>query len=147
MLSSSIFSKELIVKANSFKADEKAGISIFKGNVHIVKESDELNASKLTIFTNEEHQPTKYIAKGDVSFTIVTKNGAIYKGVAQKVIYQPEKKEYYFYKDVYLRQVNEKKEIIGNEVVLNTIDGKAYAKGQQSGPVIMIFNIPEKEEK
>ncbi len=147
LLISSLLAKELIVKANSFKTDEKAGLSVFKGDVHIVKESDELNASELTIFTNKEHKPTKYIAKGDVSFTIATKNGAIYKGVAQKVIYKPAKKEYYFYKDVYLKQVNEKKEIIGNEVVLNTIDGKAYAKGKQSGPVIMIFDIPEEEEK
>jgi len=147
LLLSSVFAKELIVKANSFKADEKAGLSVFKGNVHIIKEHDELNASKLTIFTNKKHEPTKYIALGNVSFTIVTKNGALYEGVAQKVIYKPLTKEYYFYKDVYLKQVNEKKEIIGNEVVLNTIDGKAYAKGEQSGPVIMIFNIPEEEEK
>jgi len=147
LLFSSVFAKELIVKANSFKADEKAGLSVFEGNVHIVKEFDELNASKLTIFTNEKHEPTKYIALGDVSFTIITKIGAIYKGVAQKVIYKPSTKEYYFYKDVYLKQVDEKKEIIGNEVVLDTLSGKAYAKGKQSGPVIMIFNIPEEEEK
>ena len=147
LLLSSLFAKELIVKANSFKADEKAGLSVFEGNVHIIKERDELNASKLTIFTNQEHEPTQYIAIGDVSFTIVTKNGALYKGMAQKVIYKPSAKEYYFYKDVYLKQVDEKKEIIGNEVVLNTISGKAYAKGEQSGPVIMIFNIPEEEEK
>ena len=147
LLLSSLFAKELIVKANSFKADQKAGLSVFQGSVHIVKEHDELNASKLTIFTNKKHEPTKYIAIGDVSFTIVTKNGAIYKGVAQKVIYKPSTKEYYFYKDVYLKQVDEKKEIIGNEVVLNTVSGKAHAKGKQDGPVIMIFNIPEEEEK
>jgi len=140
-------SSELIVKANAFKADEKAGTSVFEGNVNIIKENDELNSSKLVIFTNKTHQPTKYIANGNVSFKITTKNGAKYKGVAQKVIYFPQKKEYRFYKDVYLQQIDEKKEIIGNEVVLSTIDGKAYAKGKQSGPVIMIFNIPEEGEK
>ena len=48
---------------------------------------------------------------------------------------------------MYLRQLDEKKEIIGNEVVLKTIEGKAYAKGAKSEPVIMIFKMPQDEEK
>ena len=145
-LTVSLFSQELKVKANSFKADEKAGISIFDGDVNVLKGTDELNASNVEIHTNEKHKPTKFIAKGDVAFTISTKNGSIYKGNAQRVIYLPKTKEYHFFGDVRLRQVNEKKEIIGSEVVLKTVEGKAYAKGKKSGPVIMIFNIDDEEE-
>jgi len=147
LVASTLLSQELKIKANSFHADEKKGISIFEGKVHIVKEKDELNAQKVTVYTDEKNQPTKYIAKGDASFTIVTKDGSVYKGEAQKVIYQPVEKEYHFFTDVHLRQINEKKEIIGNEVVLKTIEGKAYAKGAKSEPVIMIFNMPKDEEK
>ena len=144
-LSLSLFSQELRVKANSFKADEKAGISVFEGDVNILKGSDELNASKVVIHTDKEHNPTKFIANENVSFNIVTKEGSIYSGRAGKVIYLPIKKEYHFYKDVHLYQIDEKKEIIGDEVILKTIEGKAYAKGQKSEPVIMIFNIDEEK--
>ena len=146
-LTSLLNAEDLKIKANSFSADENTGISIFSGDVNIVKKNDELNASKVTIFVNKEKQPTKFIALGDVSFTIETKQGAIYKGVAGKVIYLPNEKEYHFFKDVHLKQVNEKKEIIGEEVVLKTVEGKAYAKGVKSEPVIMIFNIPDEETK
>ena len=145
-LVASLFSQELKIKANLFNADQKAGISIFEGNVNIVKGSDELNASKVTVYTDVNQKPTKFIAEGNASFYIKTLDGSLYKGKAQKVIYIPNKKEYYFYKDVHLKQINEKKEIIGEEVVLKTIDGKAYAKGAKKEPVIMIFNLPDEKK-
>ncbi len=147
ILTLSLFSQELKVKANSFSADEKSGVSIFNGEVSVIKGSDELNASKVTIYTDKEHQPTKFALEGDVSFVISTKEGSVYSGKAQRVFYFPKKKEYHFYEDVRLSQLDEKKEIIGSEVVLKTIEGKAYAKGKDSGPVIMTFNIDEEEEK
>lgn len=139
--------QELQIKANLFNTDEKKGISVFNGEVNIIKGTDELNASNVTIYTNAEHKPIKFIAIGDVSFNIQTLDGSIYKGEAGKVIYFPLKKEYHFFKNVHLQQINEKKEIIGEEVILKTIEGKAYAKGAKSEPVIMIFDMPQKEEK
>jgi lipopolysaccharide export system protein LptA len=141
-----LISQELKVKANKFNADEKAGISIFEGDVNIIKGNDELNASKVTIYTNDKHQPTKYIASGKVSFKIKTKKGSRYEGVAGKVIFLPIAKEYHFFKNVYLKQLDEKKEILGDEVVLKTTEGKAYAKGVKTEPVIMIFEIPQDKE-
>jgi lipopolysaccharide export system protein LptA len=143
----SLFSQELKIKAQKFSSDEKAGISIFRGNVNIKKGSDELNASKVTIYINAKHQPTKFIAIGNTSFKIQTLKGAKYIGRAQKVIYLSAKKEYRFYTDVHLEQVDEKKIVIGDEVILNTIEGKAYAKGASKEPVIMIFDIPDEKEK
>lgn len=142
-LAATLFSQELQVKAKMFNADQKAGISIFEGNVNIIRGSDELNASKVTIYTNSNQEPTKFVAEGDATFNIKTLEGATYKGKAQKVVYLPQEKEYHFFKEVHLRQVNEKKEIIGEEVVLKTIEGKAYAKGAEKEPVIMIFNMPD----
>jgi lipopolysaccharide export system protein LptA len=138
--------QELKVKANSFTSDQNTGISVFSGDVNILKENDELNASKVTIYVDKKKQPTKFVAVGNVSFSITSKNGGVYKGVAGKAIYLPSKKEYYFYKNVHLRQLNDKKEIMGDEVVLKTTDGKAYAKGLKKEPVIMIFNIDEEKK-
>ena len=138
--------QELKVKANSFTSDQNTGVSVFSGNVNIIKANDELNASKVTIYVDKEKKPIKFVAVGDVSFSITSKNGAVYKGVAGKAIYLPSKKEYYFYENVHLQQLNDKKEILGDEVVLKTTDGKAYAKGLKKEPVIMIFNIDEEKK-
>jgi len=143
-LVSSLASSELQIKANSFNGDETTGIAVFSGNVKIKKQKDRLNASKVTVYTDKNNEPTKYIAIGNVSFKIETKTKALYEGVAGKAIYTPATKEYHFFKNVHLQQINEKKEILGDEVVLKTIEGKAYAKGVASKPVIMIFNVADK---
>ena len=147
LIASSLVSQELKIKANSFYADEKKCISIFEGEVKIVREKDKLDADKVTVYTNDKNEPVRYVAQGNTSFYIVAKDGTLYTGKAGKVIYQPKEKEYHFFRDVHLRQINEKKEIIGDEVVLKTIEGKAYAKGAKSEPVIMIFNMPKDEGK
>jgi len=142
-----LMSQELIIKAKEFKTDEKTGITIFKGAVNIIKGVDELNASKIIIYINKKREPIKYVANGDVSFFIKTEDEDTYNGSAQEVIYLPLTKEYHFFKNVVLKQLNNEKTIIGEEVVLKTIDGEAYAKGDEKEPVIMIFDIPNKEEK
>ncbi|RLA75819.1 MAG: lipopolysaccharide transport periplasmic protein LptA [Epsilonproteobacteria bacterium] len=146
-LTSILISEELTIQALEFKTDEKKGITIFSGDVSILKSSDEINASKIVIFTNKKREPIKFVANGDVSFFIKTKDDASYRGTAQKVIYLPEKKEYHFFEKVYLEQLGSKKLIIGEEVVLKTVEGKAYAKGAKKEPVIMIFNIPDEDKK
>lgn len=147
LLAVSLFAQELQIKAKFFNADQKAGISIFEGDVNIIKGDDELNASKVTIYTNANQEPTKFIAEGNSSFKVKTVEGSLYRGKAHKVIYLPQVKEYYFYQDVHLKQLDDKKEIIGDEVILKTVEGKAYAKGAEKEPVIMIFNMPEDNNK
>lgn len=141
-----IFSQELKVKSDSFRADQGKGISVFSGNVNIIKMNDELNASEVTIYTNEKNQPTKFIAIGNVAFKIETKEGLKYEGTSNKAIYLPLDKEYRFYENVHLVQINDKKEISGDEVILSVTNGKAFAKGLEKEPVIMIFNIADEKE-
>ena len=119
---------------------------MFTGNVQISKGTDEMNASKVTIYTDKDRSPYKYIAEGNVSFFITTENNSTYHGSAQKAIFLPNEGEYQFFKEVHLKQLNERKEINGDEVVVNIKDGTARAKGAEKEPVIMIFNIKEKKE-
>jgi len=140
------FAEELKIKANTFSADEQKGLSIFNGNVRVKKGNDELNASEVTIYTDKKNQPTKFVAIGNVSFKIETKKGAKYEGQANRVVYVPKEKKYNFYENVHLKQVNEKKEIIGDEVTLALDSGKAFAKGVKKEPVIMIFDIKDEKE-
>jgi lipopolysaccharide export system protein LptA len=139
--------EELKISSDTFTSDQNKGISVFSGNVKMLKSSDELNASKVTIYTDKKNKPKKFIASGNVSFVLSTQAGTRYRGVAQRVIYIPEIKEYRFYKDVHLVQLGDKKEILGDEVIFKTIEGKAYAKGMKQEPVIMIFDIVEDDAK
>lgn len=138
---------QLKVVAKSFSGDEASGITVFKGDVQITKGADELNASTVTIHTNPERKPTKYIAEGKVSFFIQTENNSTYKGTSGKAIFVPEKKEYHFYENVHIEQIDEKKEINGEEVVISTVEGKARAKGGDKKPVIMTFEMEEENRK
>jgi lipopolysaccharide export system protein LptA len=145
LFTSFLTAQELRIKADSFSADEGKGLSIFKGDVNIIKHNDEINASKVIIYTDKENQPTKFIATGSVSFKIETKQKAKYEGSAERIVYLPQEKEYKFFKNVHLKQLNDKKEIQGDEVILNTTTGKAYAKGLKKEPIIMIFDIKDEE--
>ena len=147
LITMALTAQELKIKAKSFSSDQKKGIARFKGDVNIIREHDELNASSVIVYTDKDQQPIKFIAEGDVSFFITTQSGALYKGKAQKTIYLPKTKEYFFYKNVNLMQLGEKKEIIGDEVVLKTMDGKAHAISKSNKPVIMIFDLKEEEKK
>ncbi len=137
---------QLKVVAKSFNTNEKSGVTVFSGDVQITKDADELNASKVTVYTNTKRKPTKYIAEGSVSFFIETENKAAYRGTAGKVIFVPATKEYLFYMNVHIEQLNDKKEINGEEVVISTVEGKAHAKGGSTKPVIMTFEIEEESK-
>jgi lipopolysaccharide export system protein LptA len=143
-----LFAQELRIKSDTFSSDQNKGVSIFSGHVNMVKQNDELNASKVVVYTNKENKPQKFVATGAVSFALTTDDGVKYKGVAQKVIYIPKLKEYRFYKNVHLLQIGDKREILGDEVIFKTTEGKAFAKGLKKEPVIMIFDIEDdKQEK
>jgi len=145
-LASLLSAGELKITSQKFTADENTGVSIFTGKVNIIKKKDELNASKVTVYTDKNNQPIKFVAVGKVSFKVTTENNASYDGKAGKAIYYPNIKEYHFFKNVHLQQINDKKEIVGDEVILKTIEGTAYAKGLETQPVIMIFDIADTNE-
>ena len=118
----SVQAEQLKIVANSFSGDEKSGTTVFRGDVKITKGSDELNASVITVYTNAKRKPTKYIAEGSVSFFIMTENKSSYTGTAGKAIFVPAKKEYHFYENVHIQQLNEKKENNGEEVIISTVE-------------------------
>lgn len=148
LLASFVLAEQVKIIADSFEGNEKKGLTVFSGNVKITKENDELNASKVTVYIDNERTPYRYEAEGDVSFYIDLKdNNMTYKGDAQKVVYSPLKKEYQFFNDVHLYQLGTNRKVFGNEVKLNAKDGNAKAIGKEKAPVIMIFNVNEEDKK
>ena len=138
---------ELKIQAKLFHTDQKSGISVFEGDVRFEKGLDELNASQVTVHVDAQREPIEFVADGNVSFVIHTQEGSHYTGKAQKVIYYPKTKEYHFFKNVHLLQIDDKKEIVGDEVILQSVEGKAYAKGAEKEPVIMIFELKNQDKE
>lgn len=138
---------ELKVISDSFKGDQQKGVSVFTGNVKVTKGSDELNASKVTIYTDKENKPTKYFAEGDVSFYILTELGEKYKGKSQTAIYLPNESEYQFYKKVDLIRIDDYRRVKGDKVVVNTVHGHASAESANNEPVVMTFTLEDKKTK
>lgn len=135
---------ELKVLSDNFKGDQPKGLSIFTGNVRVTKGKDELNASKVTIYTDTDRKPTKYIAEGDVSFYIVTENNEKYRGKSQRAIYLPNESEYQFFTKVDLIRIDDFRRVKGDKVVVNEIRGFANADSAGGEPVLMIFTMQDK---
>lgn len=143
----SLFAEQVKIVAESFDGNEKKGITVFKGNVVITKGKDVLKASKVTVHTTTERNPYKYEAEGNVSFFIdIPDNNMTYKGDAGKVVYLPLKQEYQFFTNVHLYQIGTNRKIFGEKVILNAKDANARAIGKEKAPVIMIFEIEDKQE-
>ncbi len=146
LMLSCLQAEELTISADSFSGNEKLGISVFEGNVKIKKGFDELNATRVEVLLNSQKQPVKYTAQGDVSIKLKTDEGSVFSGVAQKVIFLPIEQEYRFYQDVELKQLDELKQISGDEVVVNIKNSTATAKGDGKKPIMMVFDLPAKSE-
>ncbi|MBD3798623.1 lipopolysaccharide transport periplasmic protein LptA [Sulfuricurvum sp.] len=147
LFSTLLLAEELKVISDTFKGDQRNGISVFNGNVKVTKGYDELNASKVTIYTDKENKPTKYLAEGDVTFYIVTEVGEKYKGKAQSAVYLPNESEYQFSKKVDLIRIDDYRRIKGDRIVVNTTQGHALAESANDEPVIMTFTIHDKKSK
>lgn len=139
--------EELKVISDNFKGDQQKGISIFTGNVKVTKGMDELNATKVTIYTDKDRKPVKYFAEGDVSFYIVTEMKERYKGKSQTAIYLPDESEYHFYKKVDLIRLDDFRRVKGDKVVVNTIQGNASAESATDEPVVMTFTLQDQKPK
>jgi lipopolysaccharide export system protein LptA len=139
--------EELKVISDNFKGDQQKGISLFSGNVKVTKGLDELNATKVTIYTDKENKPIKYLAEGEVSFYIVTELNERYKGKSQTAIYLPDQGEYHFYKKVDLIRLDDFRRVKGDKVIVNTVVGNASAESANNEPVIMTFTIQDKKPK
>lgn len=142
-LITSLNAEELRVVADSVEGDELKGVSFLKGHVRMNKGKDELNASTVYIYTNKERKPIKYSAEGNVSFIIVLESGATYRGQSDRVEFHPDLNEYRFYNHVKLEQLDEKKVIIGEKVIVNVNSGTALAEGSSKKPVTMVFDIKD----
>ncbi len=146
LLSLVLYSEELTVSADLFESDEKKGLTLFTGNVSILKGKDTLSANSVEIYTDSQRRPVKFIANGNVHFSIHANTNA-YTGNAQQAIFLPQIKEYHFYNGVRLTQLGSNNTIKGDKIIVNLLKGTAMAQGDSTKPVTMTFQINDSKEK
>lgn len=142
--SSAVIAAEVEVTADKFFADEKKKISIFEGNVKVLKEGDKLTAKKVVIEFDDKKQPIRYIATGDAKGTI-TMNQKKYYGEAEKMIYEPNKSLYTLEKKAFLHEIETDKKVYGDFIRADQKSGYYEVDGKESAPVKFIFKVEDKK--
>lgn len=144
LLSLTLFAEQLQIIADSFERNQQKKFSSFTGHVTIKKGVDELKASQVFVYVSDDNSPIKYEASGDVSFVVTTENNATYMGTSQRLIFLPLKKEYQFYKKVFIKEKQTSRTLSGEKIVLNMITGNAKIAGKAKVPVRVTFEIDDK---
>lgn len=144
LLSLTLFGEQLQIIADSFERNQQKKFSSFTGHVTIKKGLDELKASQVFVYVNDDNSPIKYEASGDVSFVVTTENNATYMGNSQRLIFLPLKKEYQFYKKVFIKEKHTSRTLSGEKIVLNMTTGNAKIAGKAKLPVRVTFEIDDK---
>lgn len=136
---------EVHVSADKFFADENKKISIFNGNVKVVKEKDTLSAQKVTIDFDDKKQPIRYIATGDAKVNMQV-NGKKYYGQAEKMTYEPSKSLYIFEKKAFLHDIESDKKVYGDYIRVDQISGHYEVDGKGKNPVKFIFKVEDEKK-
>ncbi len=133
------------VTADKFTADEAKGISIFTGNVHIVKGKDDLKADKVVINFNKKKQPTLYTATGHAQARLIIKDKK-YFAKGNTLIYDPVTLKYTIKKNAFLQELNTDKKIYGENIWVDQAKGYYEVDGKKNKPVKFIFKIVDKKK-
>lgn len=132
------------VTADNFLADENKLISVLTGNVVIKKGSyDTLTSKKVEIFFDKEKQPIKYVATGNAKFKAEMKN-THYDGKGDILTYDPIANIYTLSGNAYLHDVENKREVFGEKIIVDQNKAVYEVKSEKKGPVKLIFEVEEK---
>jgi len=146
-----LFSEKLIIDANKFEAYDEKNLSIFTGNVKMVKAKDELKSDRLDVYLSKKsaktkREPLKYIATGSVEFKIKTADKS-YEGKGDKVVYEPKKMKYVITGNGFLKEINEDKRLFGDIIIIDQITGEAKVSGTKNKPVRFIIDIADNKKE
>jgi len=142
---------QLVIDAEQFESFDAKGFSIFTGNVKMTKIKDKLDSDILEVYMTpikkgekkKKRVVLKYIAIGNVSFEIFTKDKH-YKGRGEKVIYKPTILEYEIIGKGSIKELTEDKTLIGDRIILNQTTGESKVSGSKNKPVRFIMQIESK---
>ena len=142
--------ERLIIDAQKFESYNSENLSIFTGNVTLKKNQDTLSADKIEIYIqpkekNKKREILKYIATGNTTFEIVTKDKH-YKGKGDKIIYNKTIQEYQIIGKASIKEINEDKTLLGEKIILNQKTSEAKVIGTKKKPIRFIMEIQNKSQ-
>ncbi len=135
-------STQMSIVADNFSADEVKHISVFSGNVKIVKKDDKISSNKVIVKFDKKNKPLSYTASNGVRFSISLKNSSI-SGSCESLVYNPLSKIYTLSGKVDVIEMPSKRKLKANIVKIDTINAKTVVSGTKVKPVKFIFNIEE----
>lgn len=142
MLATFLYAANVEVTADKFFADETKRISVFNGNVKVLKESDKLTANKVTIDFDAKKQPIRYVALGDAKVNM-TMNAKKYYGEAEKMTYEPSSSTYILEKKAFLHDLETDKKVYGDYIRVEQLNGHYVVDGKEGTPVKFIFKVED----
>lgn len=141
------YANKLVIDASKFELNEKAGSTVFTGNVKMKRNDDRINSDKIEIYTSEmdgkgQREMKKFIATGNVYFTVYTKE-KIYQGKGDKLVYNPKEMKYTIIGNGFVEEKKEGTKLYGETIYLDEQSGEAKIKGSKKKPVRFIMKIKE----
>lgn len=133
--------EKIEITSNTFVADDKKKITEFIGNVKVKKGEDTIEAERLIVTLSPKNEPLRYVAEGKVKLLLTTENGSRYKGSAYRAVYNSQKQQYELNGNVKIMEVKTERELQGDRIVLDQLDGKAQVFGKDNKPVKFIFSV------
>jgi len=142
LLGSTLQGAKVEITSDKFYADDNASKVFFMDKVEVKKGQDRLFCDLLVVYFNEKQETQKYDASGSVRFDIF-REGTHYQGSAQSVEYIVKSTQYTFRGNAIIHDLTAKRDLFGEEIVLNSLTGKATVKSGDKRPSKFIFEMEE----
>ena len=132
---------ELKITSKFFNYDPKKQISIFKEDVNVTKEKDNILCDELIVYFDNNKKAKKVVAKGSVKFIIALDNNSTYKGNGEVLIYNLKKGDIILNKGKIVK-IETNESIKGDKIILNRINKSAKVIGNKK-PLEIIIKVNE----
>lgn len=138
--------QQVEIVARTFSSDERAGRTVFTGDVVITRGLDVMKADQITVFSTPEREITRFEAIGNAFFDVTTDDNHSFRGEADELVYLPVDGLYTLKGRALVEDLTDKRKISGDHIVLNELTKKASVTGKEAEPVKIIFTIKERNE-
>jgi len=135
--------QQVEIKSLHWSADEKAGVTVFTGNVIITRNQDKMWADKVVVTADANQEVDRFDAEGNTAFELYLEDNRTFKGHSERFVYEPQKKLFTLTGNAMVEDVTNERKIYGEEIVLNEITKKAEVSGEVQKPVKVIFKLKE----
>lgn len=142
LLTSLLSGAKVEITSDKFYADDNSSKVFFVDNVKVTKGKDRLFCDLLIVYFNNKQETQKYDASGKVTFDIYRK-GIHYQGSAKSVEYIVKLAQYTFKGNAIIHDRTSKRDLFGEEIILNSNTGEASVKSNNQRPSKFIFEMEE----